>query len=50
MRFLLADENFPYPSFNHLLQVGRDIKHITDVSPSILDEEVIVNVYLLNCY
>ena len=38
---LLADENFPYSSFNYLKEQGYDIKHIGELDMGINDEEVI---------
>lgn len=38
---LLADENFPFSSFNYLREHGYDIKHIGESDVGIKDEEVI---------
>ncbi|MEO0733836.1 MAG: DUF5615 family PIN-like protein, partial [Bacteroidota bacterium] len=41
MELLLADENFPFPSYRFLKEEGYDIKHIILEDPSIADESVI---------
>jgi len=40
MTLLLADENFPVPSFNILVNKGYDIKHVIVDDASISDVEV----------
>jgi len=41
MKLLLADENFPFPSFKFLADKGYDIKHIIIDNQAVSDESVV---------